>query len=254
MNLASRNILGGVGLFVLGCASALATAPQAVPTGPAPVKKEAPAECVEPIYRFLPGEFNFCVAAHDVYRGRYRNAVEMLQLSAAWGNKRAQHVLGLMYFKGDHVAIDRPLGLAWLTLAAERRDPAYEAVLASALGKSTPAERRRSAVLLSTMRPVYTDAVAARRAQLRFERAMHALEAFGPYPTTMCIAGFTGGAIDPTGANTMCPSISMTVARLQQVGNAYFDGWEGRVTVGPLKTAGKAEARGGSDAANPSPH
>lgn len=250
MNATSRGVLCGFGMVVLGCASALAMATQPVPAGPIPVKREAPAECVDAIYRFLPGEFNFCVAARDVYRGRYRSAVEMLQLAAGWGNKKAQYVLGLMYFKGEHVAADRPLGLAWLVLAAERHDPTYEAVLVSAYGKSTPAERHRAAVLLSSMRPVYTDAVAARRAQRRFDRAMRELGTFGPYPTTLCIAGFTGGNIDPSGASAMCPSISVAVTRLHQVGDAYFEGWEGHVTVGPLKPVEKTDARSGSDAAN----
>jgi hypothetical protein len=251
MNKASRGFLSGLGIFVLCSASAFAIPTQPVPASSVPAQVKAPIFCPDAIYRFLPGEFNLCVAARDVQRGRYSSATEMLELAAKWGSKRAQYTLGLMNFKGDHVAVNRPLGLAWLSLAAERRKATYVAVLISAYDKSTPAERRRAVELLSAMRPVYTDAVAARRAQQHFERAMHDLEKYEPYPTNICISGLTGGFMDPNAVQAKCPSMELAVNLLHRVGDAYFDGWVGHVTVGTLKPVEKADADDGADTANP---
>jgi hypothetical protein len=203
------------------------------------------------MYRFLPGEFNFCLGGVEMSRGNYRGAIEMLNLAAGWGSKKAQYVLGLTYFRGDSIPVDRALGLAWLALAAERHQPEYMAVLASAWSKSTPAELRRAKTLLATMQPIYADAVAANRAQKRFDRMIRELTYFEPFDARICIKGLTDGLIaEESFTDSSCPSPRYAVARLHLVSDVYFDGWAGHVSVGALQVAppqGTADAGKASD-------
>lgn len=53
------------------------------------------AYCNEAIYRFLPGDFNFCVARKLWAKRDYKAAEQMFLLAAGWGSKPAQHLLGL---------------------------------------------------------------------------------------------------------------------------------------------------------------
>lgn len=211
-----------------------------LPAEPLPVpatggaSKEALIQCNDSLYRFLPGVVNFCLAARERQRNNAVGTLEMLKLAAGWGSKKAQYALGLMYFNGELVAANRPLGLAWLGLAAERGDRVYGAVFASAYGKATTTERQQAQTRYAALLPVYADAVAARRAQRRFDREMHELTRFEPYPSELCIAGIAGGvAIDQD--NPVCPSSSVAVTRLNRISDMYFEGWVGHVSVGALQ-------------------
>lgn len=238
MGAMDRMIRHGLTALLLLCPAMAINAEQLAQPESSAASAKQRVTCAGSLYRFLPGVFNFCVAVRDFQRGYYRDAVEMLKLSASWGDKRAQYALGVMYFNGDHVAADRPLGLAWLTLAAERRDPTYEAVRISAHGKANETERQHTERLLDAMRPVYTDDVAAKRAQHRFDRAMNELASNGAYPSKVCIAGITGGMLDPSSDSigAGCSDVSFAVTRLNTVGDAYFEGWQGHVTVGALQS------------------
>lgn len=211
-----------------------------------------PRTCNSSLYRFLPGEVNFCLAARDRGRGDIRGTLEMLKLAAGWGSKPAQYALGLMYFNGDQVPVDRPLGLAWLGLAAERGDRTYTAVFGLAWGKSSMADRSLAEARYEAMLLVYGDDVAARRAQRHFDRAMHELTRYEPYPTTLCIAGLTPGGFD--GDSQSCPSSGLAITMLNNVADVYFAGWQGHVTVGdlqPVQSAGKAKPVKPAAAAKP---
>lgn len=226
---------GGFGLL-LGMATTAFSAPQGALVIGA-TEKDSPPQCNDALFRFLPGEYNFCQAGVDMYHGRHRSAVEMLKLSAGWGSKKAQYVLGLTYFRGDGVPVDHALGLAWLTLAAERRDPTYLGVFASARSQSSYAEQRRAGELLRTMRPVYADAVAAKRAQRRFDRMMDDLTHHEPFDVNVCIKGLTAGLIpEEQFTDSSCPSPRFATARLHLISDVYFDGWTGHVSVGALET------------------
>jgi hypothetical protein len=237
---------------VFGVAAFLATqaAVAHLPASPRPDSAvadgvgEIPLTCNDAIYRFLPGEFNFCLAGRYFAQQRFRSAMEMLELAASWGKKPAQFALGLMYFNGQQVTADRPRGLAWLALAAERQRPRYLQVVKSAYEKATPAERRRAATLLAQLKPVYGDAVAARRAQRHFERAMRDLRRDEVYNANVCIAGLTGGAIDMVDPfNSICPPVISVVRTLDGLADSYFSGWQGHVTVGPAQTVPPEERK-----------
>lgn len=232
----------------LAAAAPLSAEPLPV-AAPVHASTEAPVECNDSLYRFLPGEVNFCLAVRERQRNNVAGTLEMLKLAAGWGNKKAQYALGLMYFNGEQVAPNRPLGLAWLGLAAERGDATYAAVLASAYGKATPLERQQAQARYAALLPTYADAIAARRAQRRFDREMHELTRQEPYPSQVCIAGLTGGY---TGQVPVCPSASAAVALLNRFGDAYFEGWTGHVTVGapqPVRADDRDPSKQSPDAA-----
>ena len=151
--------------------------------------------CGELMFRVLPGEFNFCLAKRYWLEGKYQQAEEMFRLSAGWGNKFAQRALGTAYFNGDHVAQDRPLGLAWLALAAERKEPDAEALYQSALSKVSPAEKERAMLLQQQLQPRYGDAFAALRADRRLNRNLKEITSNPVYGTGWCFSGVNGVGI-----------------------------------------------------------
>lgn len=137
--------------------------------------------CPTGLERLLPGNYYMCLAAADMADGKPTESAEMLKTAASWGSKRAQLGLGVLYFNGTDVPANRPLGLAWLTLAAERKGEPYTAIFASAQSKATPAERLQADALLTEMRPVYGDEVALARAKIRFQREMDPIRQGGAF-------------------------------------------------------------------------
>src|SRR6185312_159741 len=75
--------------------------------------------------RFTPGLYYFHKGCDYYGRGDHEAAMHAWQVAAGWAMKDAQYDLGIAYFRGRGVAIDRPRGLAWLALAAERKDEAF---------------------------------------------------------------------------------------------------------------------------------
>jgi hypothetical protein len=119
--------------------------------------------------RFLPGLYYFDKGCEYSKRGDTSAAIEIWMISAGWAMKRAQYNLGITYFRGIGVSADRPRGLAWLALAAERKEPQFIESLAAAWDEATPAERELANAIWRDLRREFGDAVALRRAQIRFE-------------------------------------------------------------------------------------
>jgi hypothetical protein len=148
---------------------------------------------LEPI---LPGDYYACEARAAYGRESYGKIADLLEEAAYWANKDAQYTLGLAYFNGDtpKIAQNRPLGLAWLALAAERKNEQYVLAYAQARVKATPAELHQAQALWHKMRLKYGDQVAAKRAIERFnhniqpiddaarENGIAYLHGFSPYP------------------------------------------------------------------------
>ena len=185
--------------------------------------------CPSALYEFLPGAVNYCLGVKALQRKHYASAREMFKLAASWGDKRAQYLLGIMYFNGEHVAADRVLGLAWLALAAERPVPLYRATFSSALAKTPPAERKLAQAKLNEMTPIYRDSYAAERADTHYQRALETLNPFQTDSPTICLDGITSG--DPMS----CPTVTAARQVLDQEATRYFRGWGGHVTVQPLQ-------------------
>jgi TPR repeat protein len=123
----------------------------------------------EEISRYLPGVANFQKGL-DLYRkGQASAAIDAWQIAASWAMKDAQYNLGLAYFKGNGVTADRPRGLAWLALAAERRNPQLQAALATAWDSASDAEHQQANAIWRDLRKDYGDDVALPKAKKRFE-------------------------------------------------------------------------------------
>ncbi|WP_445145059.1 hypothetical protein [Dyella sp. Tek66A03] len=207
--------------------------------------------CVPILARLLPGEYHYCVAVRDWQHGRDRRGLEEAEYSAEWGEKRAQFELGVDHFNGRRgVKADHPLGLAWLTLASERNDPHYVSILASARAQATPEDQEQAAALVAKMRERYSDAYAVDRAERHYRTELWAirdqvwsvllLNPVDPWSDRIAVQIDGLGAVQPM----------IALRRLQSVGETYFQGWGGHVTVEPLVPV--TNPSGSSSSAQPS--
>ena len=231
-----------LGLILAGSASA-GERPQ-----PLPDQKDKVGELLSPcpggLERFLPGEYYFCSATRHYWSGEFGAARESLKDAAAWASKPAQYALGIMYFNGDRMEKNRPLGLAWLALSAERHDPTYEPAFISAFRSVSPEELAQANVYWKDLKTKYADEVAAPRAERRFDRE---------YRQIAWLADFGGGIfIDGlTSPNGMAPGMAgaqsaLSFTRFLQTRKAeFFYGYSTHVTVGDMQLVpiGDAAAR-----------
>lgn len=122
--------------------------------------------------RFLPGVYHYQKGCELYARGRVAAAIGEWKIAAGWAMKEAQYNLGLVYFKGEHVERDRALGLAWLAVAAERKDAEFSESLAAAWHEATAAERTRANELYPALFDRFGDRRARRKAIARFEQEL----------------------------------------------------------------------------------
>lgn len=194
--------------------------------------------CPGALFKIMPGAFDYCVGVRRWGRGYYGASVDMFKSAAAWGNKDAQLALGIAYFNGDHVPANRPLGLAWLGLAAERKETGPLQLLASAYAKATPTERQQAQVLMDSLWPVYADANAAVKADTYYQRAIRRISERAVYGDGICIAGVTASpmpGMSGDGGTVSCPTITQVVKKLDLIYAGTMRGWRSQVTVGDLK-------------------
>ena len=177
---------------------------------------------------FLPGDYYACRARYHLQRNHPSQAVEMLREAAYWANKDAQHSLGLAYVNGDIAGIgaNRPLGVAWLGLAAERRDPAYLRDYSVAAAASSRRELDRAARIYLRLRKDYGDQAAGPRAIRRFIHRIKPLDD----------AAAMGGNFAQIPGLSPFPQGALDLSRMIHA-RAYDDfvGLQGRVTVGALE-------------------
>lgn len=107
--------------------------------------------------RFLPGMYHYRKACELFAKGNAQAAIEQWTVAATWAVKEAQYDLGIVYFKGKEVTANRPLGLAWLAVAAERKDPAFSESLAAAWAESSAEEHRAANELFPSLLKQYGD-------------------------------------------------------------------------------------------------
>lgn len=208
------------------------------------LQEAAQVQCPPGLERFLPGIYYYCVGARDLARHRDGRGREMLELAAAWGSKPAQLTLGIGYFKGDGAPMNRPLGLAWLGLAAERRDPAYVAIFKSAWDKASPEEQARADELWRAMRPKYGDDHAAHRAERRYRHERQELVRNEVYGSHICIAGLTVTQVVQTDSSGGCLGavpVSLAARKVDVYADSLFEGWSGHVSVGQLQQVAPAK-------------
>jgi hypothetical protein len=73
-------------------------------------------------------------------RGDYVPAIQLFRPLAAKGNARAQHLIGVMYHKGEGVARNSVRAFAWFSLAAAQGDRDAQAKLREVSQTMTPEE------------------------------------------------------------------------------------------------------------------
>jgi hypothetical protein len=122
--------------------------------------------------RFLPGSYYFTKGNEYFRRDDPRSALRCWEIAAGWAMKDAQYNLGIAYFKGLGVPVDRPRGLAWLALAAERKDAQFTESAAAAWDQVGPAEHDQANAIWRELRKRYADAVALPLAEQRFNNEM----------------------------------------------------------------------------------
>ncbi len=225
---------------------------------PAAVDAPLAQYCSAFMYRILPGDFNFCIARKLWLKGKWSASEDYLKLAAGWGSKAAQQALGVAYFNGDGLQQNRPQGLAWLQLGAERGDPAAKALYESAAKAASPAELVQAQEVLSSLQPRYADAVAAQRADKRYRRELdaitHDMSGGAVYGRGACLEGMASLALmraslmgfenveNPTNTCTMS-SERNALAVLDSRYQLYFSGWKGVVTTGSAEAAGDEGSR-----------
>jgi TPR repeat protein len=149
-----------------------------------------PMKLEEEIARYLPG-VSYFQKGLDAYRKHQgAAAIDAWQTSASWAMKDAQYNLGLAYFKGDGVAADRPRGLAWLALAAERKNATMQASLAAAWDSASDAEHQQANAIWRELKKQYGDDVALPKAKKRFETEL------GQIQSNQRVVSRTMGAMD----------------------------------------------------------
>lgn len=190
----------------------------------------AKTRCTPGEEKFLPADLYYCLATQSYGQQQYSAAKRFFTTAASWASKPAQYVLGVMALNGDHQRPDRALALAWFSLAAERPDSHFVAAYNALLKQTTPTEHEAAQALLVKMRPVYGDAVAAKRAQQRYESGMASLKNQESY----CMAGTQDAWKDPIDPQS-CPPVQLVVAQIDKAAEVVFDGWQGHVTVGALQ-------------------
>jgi TPR repeat protein len=184
--------------------------------------------------RFLPADYYYCLGTQNYGARRYTYANKFFTTAASWASKPAQYVLGVMALNGDQQPVNRPLALAWFTLAAERPNSNFKSAYDDAYRHAMPAERAAAAHLLLTMRPVYADAVAAVRAENRYIDGMKVLNRLNNGGNQYCLEGTSSLATGPTDP-TICMPVQKVVQVVDQTAATVFDGWSGHVTVEPLQ-------------------
>lgn len=239
----SMQSLGMTCLLVAGFAAPLAVsattdgpaAPQSTASVPSDADLAA-TKCAIGEERIVPGDYYYCIAEQTYGEQRYEYAQKFFTTAASWASKPAQYVLGVMALGGDHQPINRPLGLAWLALAAERPHSNFESAYKSAYAGATARERRAAEDLLMKMRPTYGDATAAPRAEERYAQGMAQLRRVESNGGNYCMEGVSTAAQSSMAPDpSQCPPIQVVVSAVDKAATQLFEGWKTHVTVGPLQ-------------------
>lgn len=138
-----------------------------------------------------PGESYFYKAVKAIGKKDYKFAVDMYEVAASWAYKPAQYNLGVMYVTGEGVPMDKPRGLAWLALAAERSDHKYVAARESVREQLNAEEIGRANVILDDLKGTYADDIALQRAKNRWAqvRAGQTGSHLGAGPGPLLVSG-----------------------------------------------------------------
>lgn len=106
------------------------------------------------------------------HHGDIEHAIYMLKLAAYWAYAPAAYNLGVMYFQGEGgVPVNRPLGTAWMFIAAERGASGYVSARHMLVTKLDYAERTDALELLKQLQPKYGEKSAMQWAKAQWAYA-----------------------------------------------------------------------------------
>lgn len=116
-----------------------------------------------------PGEAFFARGVKAVRRHNYPFAINMYEIASSWGYKPAQYNLGIIYFNGEGgTPVDRPRGMAWFALAAERGDKKYVEAREMAYAEMSADEFAQANVVWRELKSTHADEIALDRAKRRW--------------------------------------------------------------------------------------
>jgi len=118
---------------------------------------------------YMPGKYFEQKARFYLDNKNYRAALDMFQTSAFWADKVSQYNAGIMYYSGIGVAVDKPRGAAWLSIAAQSHEDLAERAQQLAYAGLSVAERQTADTIARELDAKYGDAVALPRALTRYE-------------------------------------------------------------------------------------
>lgn len=182
-----------------------------------------------------PGYKFYALGVDALCRHDYANAIHLFKVAGSWGYKPAEYTLAVMYFRGAGVPADRPLGAAWMELAAASGIPQYVRAQGVMTKVLEPVEVALMEQLHDQLEPTY-GAAALRRASWQWKLA-------GIAET----GSHLGHPMAPL-ISDISPLLSEYYRVIQENNDPYpgLDGFlTGRTTVGPLKQIGtKGNAAG----------
>ena len=115
-----------------------------------------------------PGAKYLTIGLWAAQKGDHVHAAAMHKVAASWAYKPAEYNLGVMYFNGHGVPVDRALGAAWMVLAAERGNKHYAGARDMMVSLLSDPEFARTDELWGQLIPTYGDKVALRRVKAQW--------------------------------------------------------------------------------------
>jgi TPR repeat protein len=119
--------------------------------------------------KYLPGKYYEQRAQDAVTHKNFRQALDMYEKAAWWGNKYAQYDIGMLYIHGaDGVPVDKVRGTAWLGIAAQKHTPDVDKALGEAYGSLDASQKAEAGALWKKLKVDYDDKVTLDRASKKF--------------------------------------------------------------------------------------
>ena len=196
-------------------------------------------------------------------------AVNRLELSAFWAYEPAAYNLGILYFKGEGgFPVDRPLGTAWMFIAAENGSPTYKYARHVMVSDLDDSERTEAWADYQRLQKKYGHEVAMHRAgvQWRFAKSKKTGSRVGGEIGNLKVGlhdgsgsygapgGYTAGAGSVSRSATSASQVlnggsedgSVAYRQMQESSNPYdvkfLKNRTGTATVGPLRQTAEGAA------------
>lgn len=160
--------LAGIGVVILGLACAgHALAQQAADTTDIKRSTELLKGMESRVFVDAHSDLRYRYKGMEAYgEGHHRDAFHYFRLASRYADKTSQSLVGVMYWTGDGVAMDRPLAYAWMELAASRGYPELLRQRQIYWDQLSAAERAKARELRPTLEDDYGDAAGSSRLTL----------------------------------------------------------------------------------------